>query len=132
MQKFKYIFLLVIALFFGCKVKKDIQLQHYKSDYQFKLDSTYLDSISAQITTIRAITINLDSNGKPSVININETVKEAKNEVKSGNVKKDDKGSVDIKNEDKKVDRTVGKLDVSVIIFAVIVVIGIAIVYFKK
>ncbi|WP_449435039.1 hypothetical protein [Pedobacter steynii] len=132
MKILKIALLSIFLLFTGCKVKKDIQLQHYKNDYQFKMDSAYLDSINSQIATIRAITINLDSNGKPSVININETVKEAKKEVKTGAVKKVEKASTDIKNENKKIDRTVGKLDISVIIFAIVVVIGIGIVYFKK
>lgn len=129
----RLLIIILLSLFFiGCKTKKDFQLQQIKSSYQVKSDSLYIDSITGQITTVRAYIINFDSTGKPTLVNVNETVTEAKKQVKSGKVNKVEKKTESFKNETKQVDKTFGKVDISVIALVLLLIIGLIILYFKK
>lgn len=131
-MKKKINLLILLSLFlFTCKTKKDYQLKEIKSTYINKVDSSYIDSITGQITTLRAYTINFDSLGKPTSVNINESITEAKMQVKSGKVNKYEKKNESSKEIAKTVDRTVGKVDISVIFLVLIVVVAIILFYSK-
>lgn len=130
-----YMVAFATILLLGCKAKKHYQLEEVKSSYKFNLDSNYIDSISTHLTSFSTTVINFDSLGKPTTATINKAVREAKTELKKGNIKKAVETVTETKKEDKKVDRDSSQLftvNWFGLCFALVLIIFVLYMYNKK
>lgn len=105
-----YMVAFATILLMGCKAKEHYQLEEIKSSYKLNFDSAYIDSISTHLISFSSTVIKFDSTGKPTTATINKAVREAKTELKKGNLNKAVEAVTESKKENKKIDRDTSEL----------------------